>query len=72
NEDILSTSRRFALQRQIMFYLCRKHTTKSYPEISLFFNKNHATIIFAYNKIADLLNNDASVNNIIQKIERNF
>ncbi|MDR0423744.1 MAG: chromosomal replication initiator protein DnaA, partial [Rickettsiales bacterium] len=39
NEDILSTSRRFALQRQIMFYLCRKHTTKSYPEISLFFNK---------------------------------
>ncbi|MGC9329871.1 MAG: chromosomal replication initiator protein DnaA, partial [Candidatus Hinthialibacter sp.] len=45
-------SRSIARPRQIAMYLSRKLTRHSFPEIGTFFgNKDHTTVLFAYNKI---------------------
>ena len=49
-------TRTISLARSVAMYLARKHTSMSFPEIGRFMgNKNHATVILACRKIANLL-----------------
>ena len=73
--DLLSEKRdrKFSLPRQIAFYLAKKLTNKSFPEIGREFgNKNHATVIFACNKINNELNTNLEINEAVSKIEKLF
>ncbi len=73
--DLLSDKRdrKFSLPRQVAFYLAKKLTKKSFPEIGREFgNKNHATVIFACNKINNELNINLELNEAINKIEKLF
>ena len=63
--------RKYSLPRQIAFYLSKKITQKSYPEIAREFNnKNHATVIFAYNKIEKELQSNIEMIDDIKSIEK--
>ena len=63
--------RKYSLPRQIAFYLSKKITQKSYPEIAREFNnKNHATVIFAYNKIEKELQSNIEMIDDIKNIEK--
>ena len=73
--DLLSSrrDRKFSLPRQIAFYLTRKITSKSFPEIGREFgNKNHATVIFACNKIKKELNTNLEINEAVNNLEKLF
>lgn len=49
-------ARAIALPRQIAMYLCRKHTTASYPEIGRALGgRDHTTVINAYRRIGERL-----------------
>ncbi len=55
--------RTVALARHFSMYLTRKHTKMSSSEIGRFMgNKNHATVLLACRKIADLIKTNAQVN----------
>ena len=63
--------RKYSLPRQVAFYLAKKITKKSYPEIGReFANKNHATVIFACNKIEKELQDNTEILNAINSIEK--
>ncbi len=63
--------RKFSLPRQIAFYLSKKITQKSFPEIGREFgNKNHATVIFAYNKIIKEVEKNTEILSNITEIEK--
>ena len=63
--------RKFSLPRQIAFYLSKKITQKSFPEIGREFgNKNHATVIFAYNKIIKETEKNTEILSNITEIEK--
>lgn len=63
--------RKFSLPRQIAFYLSKKITQKSFPEIGREFgNKNHATVIFAYNKITKEVEKNTEILSNITEIEK--
>ncbi|GMO63695.1 MAG: chromosomal replication initiator protein DnaA [Rickettsiales bacterium] len=71
--EILSKKRdsQFILPRHIAFYLARKITKKSYPELGKHFEKNHATIINGCEKIElEIKNNNFDTINIISNIEK--
>lgn len=73
--DIVSEKRdrKFSLPRQIAFYLSKKLTNKSFPEIGREFgNKNHATVIFACNKIEKELQTNAELLENIEKISKSI
>jgi chromosomal replication initiator protein len=56
--DLKSTKRgrQIALPRQIAMYLCRKHTSASYPEIGQALGgKDHTTALNAFNRIRERL-----------------
>lgn len=55
-DDLLSTSRKKEVVkvRDIAIYLCRELTTLSFPAIGEHFNKDHTSIIYSCNKIAQL------------------
>jgi chromosomal replication initiator protein len=56
--DLKSTKRgrQIALPRQIAMYLCRKHTSASYPEIGQALGgKDHTTALNAFNRIKERL-----------------
>jgi chromosomal replication initiator protein len=69
-EDILSKKRTklFVLPRQIAMSLAKLLTTKSLPDIGKAFRKNHATVIHAINKIAELKQIDFEINQVFEKI----
>ena len=65
----------FVLPRQIGMYLARKLTKMSFPEIAAHFGgKDHSTIIYAFNKIERLLEQDqqikVTINNLINKLNQ--
>ncbi|MDR3290329.1 MAG: chromosomal replication initiator protein DnaA [Rickettsiales bacterium] len=63
-------SEKFILPRHIAFYLARKLTKKSYPDLATEFNKNHATILNGYKKIEnEIANGNYEVINIINIIK---
>lgn len=73
--DLLSDKRdrKFSLPRQIAFYLSKKITKKSFPEIGREFgNKNHATVIFACNKMEKEIQTNVEICEAISKIENSL
>lgn len=52
-QDILGDTRRAAVvfPRHVAMYLCRKLTPLSFPFIAQRFNRDHSTIVFAWQKI---------------------
>lgn len=73
--DLLSDKRdrKFSLPRQVAFYLAKTLTKKSFPEIGREFgNKNHATVIFACNKIAKELESNPEIIEAVEKISKSL
>ena len=59
------------MPRQVAFYLSKHITKKSFPEIGRYFgNKNHATVIFACNKIKKELLDNIEIINAINYLEK--
>lgn len=70
--DLKSTkrARNIALPRQVAMYLCRKHTTASYPEIGQALGgKDHTTALNAFQRISERLA-DPEVKSRVDEIER--
>lgn len=73
--DLVSVKRSqlIAHARQIGMYLSRELTNNSLPRIGKSFgNRDHATVIYAVNKISSLINTDRNVYNQIQEITNNI
>lgn len=69
--DLLSPRRRanLAFPRQVGAYLARRLTQKSFPEIGRRFGgRDHATQIYAENKIAELIKVDSAVAADVEKL----
>ncbi len=68
-----SRSRSIARPRQIAMYLSRKLTRHSFPEIGTFFgNKDHTTVLFAFNKIEKGIEEDNKLREVINLISDSF
>lgn len=66
-------SRSIARPRQIAMYLSRKLTQHSFPEIGTFFgNKDHTTVLFAFNKINKEIQKDTKVKSVVDQIAESF
>ena len=73
-EDLKSQrrTRNVAYPRQIAMYLSRKLTDMSLPKIGEEFGgRDHTTVIHAYEKISESLNNDESLENTVNDITKN-
>ncbi len=71
--DIISKrrTRNLSFPRHIAMYLCRKHTTSSYPEIGAKFGgRDHSSVIHATNVVSKKLENDPEVQIMINDIEK--
>jgi chromosomal replication initiation ATPase DnaA len=55
--------------RQIAFYLCRKHTMLSLPEIGRAFHRDHSTISHGERRIGALRKIDAALHSDLLKLE---
>lgn len=72
-ESLLSNSRKreIVVPRQVAMYLCKLHTKCSLGEIGKGIgNKNHATVLYACNTIANLMDTDKILKHQIEEIER--
>lgn len=71
--NLKTRAERISLPRQVAMYLACTLTDKSLPEIGEAFGKNHATVIFARDKVLQMIQTDPffnkSVNDIINKIK---
>jgi chromosomal replication initiator protein len=64
-------TRNVSFPRQIAMYLCRKLTDMSLPKIGEEFGgRDHTTVIHAYEKISEALQNDESLQNIINDLSK--
>jgi chromosomal replication initiator protein len=64
-------TRNLSFPRHIAMYLCRKHTTASYPEIgSNFGGRDHSSVIHAANVVASKVKVDSEIAALVQEIER--
>lgn len=73
--DIAGTGRgaRVVLARQTAMYLCREFLGVPYAAIGHYFSgKNHATVLYACNKITKMLKSDKNTNNIITQVRKKF
>jgi chromosomal replication initiator protein len=64
-DDIYGTSRAasIAQARQIAMYLCRELTSLSLPKIGQLIGRDHTTVMYANNKIAELMKERRSIYN---------
>jgi chromosomal replication initiator protein len=63
-------SKNIVQARQTAMFLCRRLTNASFPDIGeKLGGRDHSTVIYAVNKIASLLEKDASLKKTIQEIE---
>jgi chromosomal replication initiator protein len=63
-------TKNLSFPRHIAMYLCRKHTTCSYPEIGGHFGgRDHSSVIHAANVVSTKLKNDPDVQRHIEDIE---
>ena len=64
-------TRNLSLPRHIAMYLCRKHTTASYPEIgNQFGGRDHSSVIHAAHVVSGKLLVDSSIREAVEEIER--
>jgi chromosomal replication initiator protein len=71
--DIISKRRtkNLSFPRHIAMYLCRKHTTASYPEIGEHFGgRDHSSVIHAATVVSSKLSTDAQVKVFVEDIEK--
>jgi chromosomal replication initiator protein len=61
--------RSLTVPRQICIYLIRKHLLISYPEIAKIFAKDHSTIMYACDRIGEMLRQDPEIESHVTKIE---
>lgn len=69
--DLLGKKRKaqFAFPRQIAMYLCRQVVGESYPQIAQAFNRDHTTILHAYEKISKEIEKDEEIKQLIDDIK---
>lgn len=71
--EIISKRRtkNLSFPRHIAMYLCRKHTTASYPEIGEHFGgRDHSSVIHAASVVSSKLSTDSEVKVLIESIEK--
>jgi hypothetical protein len=61
---------RISLIRQIAFYLCRTHTTLSFPEIARAFQRDHSTVHYGVRRIDALRRSDCELHRDLSKLEK--
>jgi chromosomal replication initiator protein len=63
-------NKNLAMARQVAMFLARKLTAASYPDIGeKIGGRDHSTVIYAFNKIKKLVDNDENMKNLVQNIE---
>jgi chromosomal replication initiator protein len=63
-------TRNLSFARHIAMYLCRTHTTASYPEIGgQFGGRDHSSVINGANKVAKTLSSDTATKEVVKNIE---
>jgi chromosomal replication initiator protein len=63
-------TRNLSFPRHIAMYLCRKHTTASYPEIGVQFGgRDHSSVIHAANVVTSKISDKSDLVEIIRQIE---
>jgi len=63
-------TKNLSFPRHIAMYLCRKHTTASYPEIGYQFGgRDHSSVIHAANVVSTKLETDEDLRRVIEGIE---
>jgi chromosomal replication initiator protein len=66
-------SKNLVRPRQIAMYLSRKLTRSSFPDIGAKIGgRDHSTVIYAYNKVTKLIEQDEATRHVIQDIERSL
>ena len=71
--DLLSDKRssNISKPRQIAMYLCRECVNLAFPKIGKDFGgKDHATVMYAYGKIKEEIENDPELKNIIEELKK--
>jgi len=70
-DDLLSRSReqRIAFVRQLAMYLCRKITVAPFESIGEHFNRDHSTVIHAYELIERRIEGETAFRLFIEKLE---
>jgi chromosomal replication initiator protein len=64
-------TKNLSFPRHIAMYLCRKHTTASYPEIGEHFGgRDHSSVIHAASVVSSKLSTDLAVKEAIENIEK--
>ena len=74
-EDITSTKRnaKFTFPRHVAMFLCRSITSMSYPEIGeAFGGRDHTSVMHAFNKITEQLENKPELKNALEEIRNNI
>ncbi len=69
--DLLSErrTRAIARPRQIAMYLCKQHTTRSYPDIGRRFGgRDHTTVLHASRLIANLRGEDSELDRTLARL----
>lgn len=63
-------NKNLAIARQVAMFLARKLTSASYPDIGeKIGGRDHSTVIYAFNKIKKLVDNDENMKDIVKNIE---
>ena len=71
--DLLSDRRNRAIARprQIAMYLCKQHTTRSYPDIGRRFGgRDHTTVLHGVRKVGELMTQDDQVARDVEALTR--
>lgn len=74
-QELLARSRRrsIARPRQIAMFICTRMTTRSLPDIgNRFGGFDHTTVLYARDRVAELLESDTQVREEIETIERSI
>ena len=66
-------TKNIALPRQLAMYLCRKHTSTSFPSIGdKFGGRDHSTVIHAAKTIEKKIKADPQMSATLEKLEKNI
>jgi chromosomal replication initiator protein len=65
--------RAIARPRQIVMFLCRKYTRRSFPDLAnRLGGKHHTTILYGAERVSELLASDEGLRREVSEIERNL